>query len=51
MSRPSLKKDLKTLAHRGWWLGFALGIVCHFVPPDYQVACKAVTDACSKLMP
>jgi hypothetical protein len=49
-----LKQDavrLKRLAKRGWWIGVALGLVCHLVPPEYQAACKAIADACSNLIP
>lgn len=49
-----LKKDLgrlKKLAKKSWWIGVALGLVCHMVPPKYQVACKALSDACSSILP
>jgi hypothetical protein len=30
--------------------GGALAILCHFVPPDYQDACRAVIKATSTLV-
>lgn len=44
-------KKVKKLVKKGWWLGVLLGLVCHLVPPHYQVACKALADACSSLLP
>lgn len=49
-----LKKDaarVKKLVKKSWWVGILLGLVCHFVPVEYKVACRAVTDACSSLLP
>jgi hypothetical protein len=40
-------KRVKKLVKKGWWLGLVLGLACHFVPPEYQVACKAIVDACT----
>jgi hypothetical protein len=41
------KFDLKKLASRGALLGFALAIACHFVPPDYRLACEAIVKVCT----
>lgn len=48
--QPSLSRDLKRLAKKVkkyWWLGMVLGLVCHFVPPDYKEACRAIVSACT----
>lgn len=47
---PLIVKDIKRvkkLLKKGWWLGLVLGLACHFVPPEYQAACKAITSACT----
>jgi hypothetical protein len=47
MYKNPFKKDVKKLAKHAWWLGFLLGLICHFVPPEYQTACKAIVSACT----
>ena len=47
MAKPSLSKDLKRLFKWSSVLGMILGIVCHFVPPEYQSACHAIISACN----
>lgn len=49
-----LAKDLarlKKLAKRAWWLGILAGLACNVLPPDYRTPCKAIANACSKLIP
>lgn len=40
----------RKLVKRAAIAGALLGVVCHFVPPDYQAACSAVVKAASLSM-
>ncbi len=45
--RAATKVRRKRLAKGAAIAGALLGLVCHFVPPDYQAACSAVAKAAS----
>jgi hypothetical protein len=42
MSQPN--ENAKRARIRGIILGVLLAVVCHMVPPEYQAACKAVSE-------
>ena len=46
-SRPSLWEDMKYVGKLAAKVGFAVAIVCHFLPPDYRPICDAIASACT----
>lgn len=45
--RAAAKVRRKRIAKGAAIAGALLGALCHFVPPDYQAACSAVSKAAS----
>lgn len=41
------KEQEKKLLRRVALAGAILGMLCHFLPPEYQVACRFVSNACT----
>lgn len=41
------KQREKKLYKRVAMIGVAIGILCHFLPPEYQAVCKAIANVCT----
>lgn len=41
-----LERDVRWLLKRAALIGMLLGLVCHFLPPQYQAICGKIAQLC-----
>lgn len=46
MHREELVAKLKKVARIAAIVGGVLGLLCHFMPPQYRVVCQTIADVC-----